>query len=330
MRRPARVVVTGGAGFLGSHLCDRLIGEGHEAVCLDNLLTGRVDNIGHLLQDPKFSFIQADVTKPIEVQGQVDAVLHLASPASPKDYGLYPIQTLKVGAIGTYHALGLAKANGAVFMLASSSEVYGNPQVNPQPEDYWGHVNPVGPRSVYDEAKRFAEAITVAYSRTHELDARIARVFNTYGPRMRADDGRAMPTFIRQALLDEDLTVFGDGLQTRSFCYVDDMVDGLFRLLMVDGSDGPMIVNLGNPEEVTILQAAREVVALTESSSKIRFTPPPDDDPKVRHPDITRARAILGWLPRVSRNEGIARTVTFIRDKLLPETRIVDKSSGIR
>ncbi|MDR7400091.1 MAG: SDR family oxidoreductase [Armatimonadota bacterium] len=335
---PPRALVTGGAGFLGSHLCDRLIAEGFEVICLDNLLTGTTDNIRHLLGHPRFTFVHHDVTHPIDLDALLSGkqgpqsgishpplnyILHFASPASPRDYARHPIHTLKVGALGTYHALGLAKAQGAVFLLASSSEVYGDPEVNPQPESYWGHVNPVGPRSVYDEAKRYAEAITMAYHRAHGLDVRIARIFNTYGPRMRTDDGRALPTFMTQALNGQPLTVYGDGSQTRSFCYVDDMVEGLFRLLLwrpsplpPGASDATPVFNLGNPDEVTILQLAREVIQVTGSRSEIHFRPLPEDDPKVRRPDIGRATALLGWTPRVSRQEGLKRTVPYFREVL--------------
>lgn len=318
-----RSLVTGGAGFLGSHLCDRLIREGHEVVCLDNLLTGRVENVKHLFGHPRFTFVQGDVTRPLEIEGPLDYVLHFASPASPKDYTQHPIHTLKVGALGTYHALGLARAKGAVFLLASSSEVYGDPEVSPQPESYWGHVNPVGPRSVYDEAKRYAEAITMAYRRVHGLDVRIARIFNSYGARMRTDDGRVLPNFMTQALRGEPLTVYGDGSQTRSFCYVDDMVEGIFRLMVWKlpsvrpGTASPTpVFNLGNPDEVTILQLAREVIELTGSRSQIHFRPLPEDDPKVRSPDISKATVLLGWTPRVSRREGLKRTLPHFQEAL--------------
>ncbi len=309
----ARSLVTGGAGFLGSHLCDFLLAEGHEVLCLDNLLTGRVGNVEHLMAQKRFAFLQHDVTKPIEIEGSLNYVLDFASPASPKDYLMHPIHTLKVGALGTYHALGLAKAKRARFLLASSSEVYGDPEVNPQPESYWGHVNPVGPRSVYDEAKRYAEAITTAYHHVHHLEVRIARIFNTYGPRMRLDDGRALPNFMAQALRDEPLTIYGDGSQTRSFCYVSDMVEGLYRLLL-SGENGP--VNLGNPDEVTILQLAREIIEVTGSRSKIVYQPLPEDDPKVRRPDITKAKSRLDWEPGVSRLEGLKRTLPYFQASL--------------
>lgn len=308
-----RCLVTGGAGFLGSHLCDRLLQEGHEVICLDNLLTGQFGNIQHAMDHQRFTLIEHDVTKPIEIEGPVDYILHFASPASPKDYDKHPIHTLKVGALGTYHALGLAKAKGSVLLLASSSEVYGDPEVNPQPESYWGHVNPVGPRSVYDEAKRYAEAISMAYHHVHRIDIRIARIFNTYGPRMRLHDGRALPNFMTQALKGESLTVYGDGSQTRSFCYVSDLVEGLYRLLLSRANEP---VNVGNPDEVTILQLAREVIEVTGSPSKIIFSSLPQDDPKVRRPDITRAKHLLGWEPRVSRLEGLQRTVPYFQSAL--------------
>ena len=309
----ARVVITGGAGFIGSHLCDRFIAEGDEVICLDNLITGNLDNIAHLFGHPKFKFIKYDVTEFLYVPGEVDFILHFASPASPMDYVKYPIQTLKVGALGTHKALGLAKAKGARFLLASTSEVYGDPLVHPQSEDYWGNVNPIGIRGVYDEAKRFAEAMTMAYHRYHGLDTRIARIFNTYGPRMRIDDGRVIPTFMTQALKGEDITVFGDGTQTRSICYIDHLVDGIFKLLM---SDYVYPINLGNPDEVTILQLAQEIKELTGSKSKIVFKPLPPDDPKVRRPDITKAREILGWEPKVPRSEGLKRTLEYFKQKL--------------
>jgi len=286
----ARVVITGGAGFIGSHLCDRFIAEGDEVICLDNLITGNLDNIAHLFGHPKFKFIKYDVTEFLYVPGDVDYILHFASPASPMDYVKYPIQTLKVGALGTHKALGLAKAKGARFLLASTSEVYGDPLVHPQSEEYWGNVNPIGIRGVYDEAKRFAEAMTMAYHRYHGLDTRIARIFNTYGPRMRIDDGRAIPAFMTQALKGEDITVFGDGKQTRSICYIDDLVEGIFKLLM---SDYVYPINLGNPDEVTILELAMEIKELACSKSKIVFKPLPPDDPKVRRPDITKAIPFL-------------------------------------
>ena len=305
-----RILITGGAGFIGSHLCERFLERGHEVICVDNFITSSPDNIAHLMGREGFRFIKLDVTEFIYIEGPLDFVLHFASPASPADYLRWPIQTLKVGALGTHKALGLAKAKGAKFLLASTSEVYGDPQVHPQPEDYWGHVNPIGPRGVYDEAKRFAEAMTMAYHRYHGLDTRIARIFNVFGPRMRKDDGRAVPTFISQALKGEDLTVFGDGSQTRSFGYISDLVDGI-ELLMESDYHGP--INLGNPEEMTVLEMAKKIIELTGSSSKIAFKPLPQDDPKVRRPDITRAREVLGWEPKVPVEEGLRRTIEWFR-----------------
>lgn len=306
-------VVTGGAGFLGSHLCDKLIENGHKVICLDNLITGNLDNISHLFGNENFKFIKYDVTEFIYVEGRVDNILHFASPASPIDYLKYPIQTLKVGSLGTHKALGLAKAKKAKFLLASTSEVYGDPEIHPQPETYWGNVNPIGPRGVYDEAKRFAEAMTMAYHRYHGVDTRIVRIFNTYGPRMRLDDGRVLPTFISQALRGEDLTVFGDGSQTRSFCYVDDLVEGIFRLLNTDHHEP---VNIGNPDEITILEFAEEVLKFTNSQSKIVFKELPVDDPKVRQPDISLAKKLLNWEPKISRTEGIKITLEYFKKKL--------------
>lgn len=326
MSTRGRALVTGGAGFLGSHLCERLLGEGFELICFDNLLTGTMKNVEHLVEHPRFAFVNADVTKPIEIDASIDIILHFASPASPKDYTSYPIHTLKVGALGTYHALGLAKAKGACFILASSSEVYGDPLVNPQPESYSGNVNPVGPRSMYDEAKRFAEALSVAYARTHELRIGIVRIFNTYGPRMRLDDGRALPTFIVQALRHEPITVYGDGSQTRSFCYVDDLIEGVYRIVqLLESADsklpgssnpGPAIFNIGSPDEVSILKIAQEVVTLTASRSQIVFSPLPPDDPRVRCPDISRASKILGWRPQVDRWDGLNRMTVYFRQRL--------------
>lgn len=306
-------VVTGGAGFLGSHLCDKLISEGLKVICIDNLLTGNIENIEHLIGNEDFLFIKHDVTNYTHVPGRVDYILHFASPASPIDYLKFPIQTLKVGSLGTHKALGLAKEKNARFLLASTSEVYGDPVVHPQTEDYWGNVNPIGPRGVYDEAKRFAEAITMAYHRFHNVDTRIVRIFNTYGPRMRLNDGRALPAFISQALQGEDITVFGDGKQTRSFCFVSDLMDGIYKLLM-SGETDP--VNIGNPEEITIEDFAKEVVAITGSKSKLIFTELPEDDPKVRQPDISKAKSILGWEPKVSRQQGLNVTLNYFKAKL--------------
>jgi dTDP-glucose 4,6-dehydratase len=304
-----RVLVTGGAGFLGSHLCDFLLGHGCDVVCMDNLLTGSLDNIAHI-QDSRFIFVEYDVTNFITIKGDLDYVLHFASPASPIDYLELPIQTLKVGSLGTYRALGLAKARGARFLLASTSEVYGDPLVHPQREDYWGNVNPVGPRGVYDEAKRFAEAITMAYHRFHQVDSRIVRIFNTYGSRMRLTDGRAIPTFIRQALRGEPLTMYGDGSQTRSFTYVSDLIEGIWRLMQAPVNDP---VNIGNPREMTLLELAKHVLRATGSRSEIVFRPLPTDDPKVRQPDIGKAKRLLGWEPTVELEEGLARTVEWCR-----------------
>jgi dTDP-glucose 4,6-dehydratase len=306
-------VVTGGAGFLGSHLCDFLLAKGHRVTCIDNLLTGSVDNIAHLAGNESFRFIKQDVTEYIFLAGRVDNILHFASPASPIDFTKYPIQILKVGALGTHKALGLAREKKARFLLASTSEVYGDPEVHPQREDYWGHVNPVGVRGVYDEAKRFGEAITMAYHRTHQIDTKIVRIFNTYGPRMRLDDGRVLPQFMTQALRGEDVTVFGDGSQTRCFTYVSDLIDGIYRLLE---SDEHSPTNIGNTEEVTIMQFAREIVELTGSRSRIVEKPLPQDDPKRRQPDITKARKVLGWEPRVPRRDGLKSTLDYFRKKL--------------
>jgi dTDP-glucose 4,6-dehydratase len=308
-----RVLITGGAGFLGSHLCERFLQEGCEVICMDNLITGDVKNVEHLFPQPAFHFERRDVTEYVHVVGKLDAILHFASPASPIDYLELPIQTLKVGSLGTHKVLGLARAKGARFLLASTSEVYGDPLVHPQPESYWGNVNPVGPRGVYDEAKRFAEAMTMAYRRFHKVDTRIVRIFNTYGPRMRLRDGRVLPAFMSQALRGEALTVFGDGSQTRSFCYVDDLVEGIWRMLRTD-EDQP--VNLGNPREMTILQFAEAVLAATGAHSRIEFKSLPVDDPKIRQPDITRARALLGWEPKIGLEEGLARTLAYFRPRV--------------
>jgi dTDP-glucose 4,6-dehydratase len=310
-----RTLITGGAGFLGSHLCDRFIKEGHQVICMDNLITGDTKNVEHLFElgSEQFRFIKHDVTDFIHVGGELDYVLHFASPASPIDYLELPIQTLKVGALGTHKALGLAKAKNARLLLASTSEVYGDPETHPQKESYWGNVNPIGPRGVYDEAKRFAEAMTMAYNRYHSVETRIVRIFNTYGPRMRINDGRALPTFMSQALNGEPLTVYGDGSQTRSFCYVDDLVDGIYRLLMSDESDP---VNVGNPDEITIKEFAEEIIELTGSNSPLTHEPLPKDDPQVRQPDITRAREILGWTPKIDRKEGLARTLDYFRKEM--------------
>jgi dTDP-glucose 4,6-dehydratase len=306
-------VITGGAGFLGSHLCDKLISNGHKVVCLDNLITGSLENISHLFGNENFKFVKYDVTEFIHIDGKVDNILHFASPASPIDYLKLPIQTLKVGSLGTHKALGLAKAKGAKFLLASTSEVYGDPEIHPQPESYWGNVNPIGPRGVYDEAKRFAEALTMAYHRYHGVDTRIARIFNTYGSRMRLNDGRVLPTFICQALKGEDLSVFGNGSQTRSFCFVDDLIEGIFRLLNSDFKDP---INIGNSDEITILEFAQEVLKFTKSKSKITFKELPIDDPKVRQPDVSLAKQILDWEPKVSRSDGIKITVEYFKGKL--------------
>ena len=327
-----RILITGGAGFLGSHLVDKLIGEDHQIIVFDNLLTGRSNNIEHHFGNPAFKFIKQDVTEYLHVSGRLDAVVHFASPASPIDYLQLPIQTLKVGSLGTHKALGLAKEKGARFLLASTSEVYGDPQVHPQPETYWGHVSPVGPRGVYDEAKRFAEAMTMAYHRYHKLDTRIVRIFNTYGTRMRPNDGRVVSNFIVQALKDDPLTVYGDGKQTRSFCYVSDLIEGIVRLLKLPDS-GPSVtspesesgipdtdvhlpVNIGNPGEFTVLELAEKVIALTSSSSRIEKRPLPIDDPKIRQPDNRRAMAVLNWTPVVGLDEGLQKTIDYFRTAL--------------
>jgi dTDP-glucose 4,6-dehydratase len=306
-----RTVITGGAGFIGSHLCERLVSEGHEVVCVDSLITGSRENLAAVEDSPLFTFVQSDVSESLGVDGAFDRLLHLASPASPIHYLKYPIETLRAGSLGTFNCLTAARECGATFLLTSTSEVYGNPAISPQPESYWGNVNPIGVRSVYDESKRFAEAATMAYRREHGVDTKIVRIFNTYGPRMRSYDGRVVPAFINQALAGEDLTVFGDGSQTRSFCFVSDMVEGLCRML--DGNDeGP--VNLGNPAEITVLQLAEEIIALTGSTSGITHKPLPDDDPELRRPDLTRAKKSLGWEPTVDREEGLKLTIDFFRN----------------
>lgn len=308
-----RILVTGGAGFVGSHLCDRLLSDGHEVIAMDNLVTGSIDNISHLAGESRFQFVRHDVTQYIYVAGKLDAIMHLASPASPIDFTRIPIQILKVGSLGTHNALGLALGKGARFLLASTSEVYGDPQVHPQPESYWGHVNPIGVRGVYDEAKRFSEAITMAYHRIHGVDTRIIRIFNTYGPRMRLDDGRVVPNFIGQALRRQPITVYGDGSQTRSFCFVSDLVDGMVRLLR---SEEVSPVNVGNPVETSILTFAETINRLTGNPAGIEFRPLPDDDPKQRRPDITRARDILGWSPTVELEVGLSRTIAYFEETL--------------
>ena len=305
-----RVLVTGGAGFIGSHLCESLLARGCEVVCMDNFITGSPANIASIRRDPKLTFIEHNVTEYIRLDGPLDRILHLASPASPRDYLELPIQTLKVGALGTHNALGLAKAKSARFLLASTSEVYGDPLVHPQPEDYWGNVNPVGPRGVYDEAKRFAEAITMAYHRYHGLDTRIVRIFNTFGPRMRLNDGRAIPAFMTQALRGEPVTVYGDGSQTRSFQYITDLIDGIWKLMDSDVHDP---VNIGNPHEMTLLELAKRIIRLTGSGSEIVFRPLPEDDPKVRQPDIARARRLLRWEPRVDTDTGLKHTLDWFQ-----------------
>ncbi len=308
-----RILVTGGAGFLGSHLVDRLLAEGHDVIAMDNLITGSTDNIAHLAGNRRFSFIHHDVTNYIYIQGHLDAILHFASPASPVDYLELPIQTLKVGSLGTHNALGLALAKGARLLLASTSEVYGDPLVHPQTEDYWGHVNPIGPRGVYDEAKRFAEAMTMAYHRTHGVQTRIVRIFNTYGPRMRLNDGRVVPNFVKQALSGQPLTVYGDGSQTRSFCFMTDLVDGIYRLLL---SDEVQPVNIGNPTEITIREFAERINELTGNAAGIASEPLPMDDPRQRQPDIGKAQRILGWAPKVKLGDGLAQTVDWFRTRL--------------
>ena len=317
-----RVLITGGAGFLGSHLCDRFIKEGYHVIAMDNLITGNIENIEHLFKLPQFEFYHHDVSKFVHVPGKLDYILHFASPASPIDYLKIPIQTLKVGSLGTHNLLGLAKAKGARMLIASTSEVYGDPEVHPQQEDYWGNVNPVGPRGCYDEAKRFQEAMTMAYHMHHGLETRIVRIFNTYGPRMRLDDGRVLPAFLSQALRGEPLSIFGDGSQTRSFCYVDDLVEGIYRLLL---SDYPMPVNVGNPSEITIKQFAEEICKLTGVELKVEYQPLPTDDPQKRQPDITKAKEILGWEPQVDRAEGLRRTLEYFKEKVQLPADAVEK-----
>jgi dTDP-glucose 4,6-dehydratase len=308
-----RTVITGGAGFIGSHLCERFLDRGDEVICVDNLITGSLANVEHLRSNDRFTFIRHDISHPLEIDGPVDNVLHFASPASPVDYLRYPIPTLKVGSLGTHNALGLAKLKNARFLLASTSEVYGDPEQHPQREGYWGNVNPIGVRGCYDEAKRFAEAITMAYHRYHEVNTHICRIFNSFGPRMRLDDGRVLPNFVGQALRGEPLTVYGDGSQTRSFCYVDDLVEGITRLLFTDFHEP---VNLGNPSEITILDFAKEILALSGSTSRIEYRPLPQDDPKLRRPDITRARQLLGWEPQIDRHDGLRRTLDYFQNKI--------------
>jgi len=308
-----RTLITGGAGFIGSHLCERFLAEGNEVVCLDNFITGNPVNIQHLQANARFSFVRHNISNHVEIDGPIDNILHFASPASPVDYLRHPIPTLKVGSLGTHNSLGLAKAKSASFLLASTSEVYGDPERHPQREDYWGNVNPIGIRGVYDEAKRFAEAMTMAYHRYHGLNTHIVRIFNTYGPRMRLDDGRVVPNLMGQALRGEALTVYGDGSQTRSFCFVSDLVDGIYRLLMSDFHEP---VNLGNPNEVSILEFAKEIQNLSGIKTSIEFKPLPQDDPKVRKPDITRARTLLGWEPKVDRHEGMKRTMEYFRSAI--------------
>jgi dTDP-glucose 4,6-dehydratase len=308
-----KVLITGGAGFLGSHLCDRLLSEGYEVVCMDNLSTGSARNIEHLIGNDRFTFVKHDVTNFIHVAGELDLILHFASPASPIDYLEMPIQTLKVGSLGTHKALGLAKAKNARFLLASTSEVYGDPQTHPQKEDYWGNVNPIGFRGVYDEAKRFAEAMTMAYHRYHGIETRIVRIFNTYGTRMRIEDGRALPTFMAQALQAKDITVYGDGSQTRSFMYVDDLIEGIWRLSQSEHAEP---INIGNPQEISILNFAREIVELTGSSSQIVYEELPKDDPQVRQPDITKAREILDWSPDYDREDGLKKTLSYFKQEV--------------
>jgi dTDP-glucose 4,6-dehydratase len=308
-----RTLITGGGGFIGSHLCERFLSEGHEVICVDNFITGSIHNFDSFRDDPKFSIMGHDISHPLKIKGEIHNILHFASPASPVDYLNYPIQTLKVGSLGTHNTLGLAKEKKARYLLASTSEVYGDPLEHPQKEEYWGNVNPIGIRGVYDEAKRFAEAMVMAYHRTHGVNTHIVRIFNTYGERMRLDDGRVLPNFMGQALRGEPLTVYGDGSQTRSFCYVSDLVEGIYRLLF---TDYPLPVNLGNPDEVTILEFAQEIKTLSKTASQIVFKPLPQDDPKVRKPDITKAKELLGWEPKVNRSEGLRRTMAYFQRKV--------------
>jgi dTDP-glucose 4,6-dehydratase len=308
-----RTLITGGGGFIGSHLCERFLNDGHEVIAVDNFITGRLENLRHLTDNPRFKLIEHDVSQHITIDGPLDNILHFASPASPVDYLTYPIQTLKVGSLGTHNTLGLARAKGARYLMASTSEVYGDPEQHPQREDYWGNVNPIGPRGCYDEAKRFSEAIVMAYHRTHHVNSHIVRIFNTYGERMRLDDGRVLPNFVGQALRGEPITVYGNGSQTRSFCYVNDLVEGIVRLLFTEFHEP---VNLGNPDEVSILEFAREILALSGSQSKLVFKPLPQDDPKVRKPDVTRARQLLGWEPTVNRHDGLKRTLQYFRGQV--------------
>ncbi|MEM6454718.1 MAG: UDP-glucuronic acid decarboxylase family protein [Acidobacteriota bacterium] len=324
---PPVSVVAGGAGFVGSHLCDRLLADGHRVICVDNLLTGRRDNVAHLADEPRFTFVDQDISEPFTLDGPIDHVLNLASPASPIDYAKLPLETLRVGAFGTQHTLELARANGARYLLASTSEVYGDPEEHPQRESYWGHVNPIGPRSCYDEAKRFAEAMVMAYRRTYGMETRIVRIFNTYGPRMRAEDGRVVPAFIQQALTGKPLTVFGEGQQTRAFCYVSDLVDGIVRLLHSDETEP---VNIGNPAEMTILAFAQTVIALTDAGSTMVYKPLPEDDPKTRRPDIGRARAVLDWQPTVDLETGLARTIDDFRHRLEARDAAADDPAADR
>jgi dTDP-glucose 4,6-dehydratase len=308
-----RTVITGGAGFIGSHLCERFLERGDEVICVDNLITGALANIEHLRANDRFTFIRHDISHPLELDGPVDNILHFASPASPVDYLHYPIQTLKVGSLGTHNTLGLAKLKNSRYLVASTSEVYGDPEQHPQREEYWGHVNPIGVRGVYDEAKRFSEAMVMAYHRAHGVNTHIVRIFNTYGPRMRLDDGRVLPNFMGQALRGEPLTIYGAGSQTRSFCYVDDLVEGITRLL---GTDFHEPVNLGNPSEITILDFAKEILSVSGSTSKIEYRPLPQDDPKLRQPDISRARRLLNWEPKIDRHEGLKRTLAYFQKKV--------------